>query len=115
VLRTVDRLEPDPCTLLVPDWEGSVGLVTELLAGLRPRPERTTAFVCGPEAMMTHTGSALTALGITPDRIEISTERNMRCGLGVCGHCQLGPDFVCLDGPVTTLDHAEPLLAVPEL
>ncbi|NUR27058.1 MAG: FAD/NAD(P)-binding protein [Catenulispora sp.] len=115
VLRTVDRLEPDPCTLQVPAWDGSVGLVTELLTGLRLHPEHTTAFVCGPEVMMTHTGSALTRLGIPPERIVVSLERNMRCGLGICGHCQLGPDFVCLDGPVTTLDHAEPLLAVPEL
>ena len=115
VLRTVDRLDPDACTLPVRPWDGSVGLVTHLLTGLRLRPERTTAFVCGPEVMMTHTGSALAGLGIPPDRIVISLERNMRCGLGVCGHCQLGPDFLCLTGPVTTLDHAEPLLAVPEL
>ena len=115
VLRTVDRREPDPCTLLMPAWDGSVGLVTDLLARARVRPERTTALVCGPEVMMTHTGSALLALGIPPDRIEVSLERNMRCGLGICGHCQLGPDFVCLDGPVTTFDRAEPLLAVSEL
>ncbi|NUR62652.1 MAG: FAD/NAD(P)-binding protein [Catenulispora sp.] len=115
VLRTVDRLEPDPCTLQVPAWDGSVGLVTDLLAGLRARPEHTTAFVCGPEVTMTHTGSALLELGIPAHRIEVCLERNMRCGLGICGHCQLGPDFVCLDGPVTTFDHAEPLLAICEL
>jgi anaerobic sulfite reductase subunit B len=92
-----------------------VGLVTDLLPRVRLRPERTTAYLCGPEVMMTHTGAALTGLGLRPSDIEVSLERNMRCGAGLCGHCQLGPDFVCLDGPVTTLDHAEPLLAVPEL
>ena len=115
VLRTVDQLSPEPRTLQIPAWNGSVGLVTGLLDGLRLRPERTTAFVCGPEVMMTRTGAALTRLGIPPDRIVVSLERNMRCGIGVCGHCQLGPEFVCLDGPVTTLDHAEPLLAVRAL
>ena len=79
------------------------------------RPERTTAYLCGPEVMMTHTGAALALLGLRPADVELSLERNMRCGAGLCGHCQLGPDFVCLDGPVTTYDHAEPLLAVPRL
>ncbi len=115
VLRTVDRLPPDSGPGQPEPWAGPVGLVTDLLPRLRLRPERTTAYLCGPEAMMTHTGTALMGLGMRPAEIEVSLERNMRCGVGMCGHCQLGPDFVCLDGPVTTLDHAEPLLAVREL
>lgn len=115
VLRTVDHVGFDPCTEQPLPWNGRVGLVTDLLDGPLLRPERTTAFLCGPEVMMTHTGEALTALGFAPSAIRLSLERNMRCGLGICGHCQLGPDFECLDGPVTTLDRAAPLLAVHEL
>lgn len=115
VLRTVDSRSLNPCTGQPLPWSGPVGLVTDLLAGLRLRPERTSAYLCGPEVMMTHTGAALSALGMRPADIELSLERNMRCGVEVCGHCQLGPDFVCADGPVTTLDHAGPLLAVREL
>lgn len=115
VLRTVDRVPEDPGTDRPEPWTGSVGLVTDLLPRVRLRPERTTAYLCGPEVMMTHTGAALTKLGMRPADIVVSLERNMRCGIGICGHCQLGPDFVCLDGPVSTLDHAEPLLAVREL
>jgi anaerobic sulfite reductase subunit B len=115
VSLTVDRVPLDPCTLALPTWEGHVGLVTDVLKGVGLRPERTVAYVCGPEAMMTHTGTALTARGIPPEKIRLSVERNMRCGIGLCGHCQLGPDLICRDGPVTALDHAMPLLAVAEL
>lgn len=115
VMRIVDRVPGDPGTGRPNTWTGPVGLVTALLPQVRLRPEQTTAYLCGPEAMMTHTGAALVALGMHPADIEVSLERNMRCGIGVCGHCQLGPDFVCLDGAVTTLDHAEPLLAVREM
>ncbi|GAA2003497.1 FAD/NAD(P)-binding protein [Catenulispora subtropica] len=115
VLRIVDRVPEEPGPRGPTVWPGPVGLVTDLLPEIRLRPERTTAYLCGPEAMMTHTGAALTGLGMGPAAIEVSLERNMRCGVGVCGHCQLGPDFVCLDGPVTTLEHAAPLLAVREL
>lgn len=115
VLRAVDRLPIDPCTYQPRRWPGAVGLVTDLLPQVRLRPERTTAYLCGPEVMMTHTGAALAQLGLRPEDVELSLERNMRCGAGLCGHCQLGPDFVCLNGPVTTYDHAEPLLAVPRL
>lgn len=115
VLRIVDRVPEDPGTGRPRAWAGPVGLVTDLLGQVRLRPDRTTAYLCGPEVMMTHTGAALLALGMRPADIQVSLERNMRCGIEICGHCQLGPDFVCADGPVSTLDHAEPLLAVREL
>ena len=115
VLVTVDRVPVDPCTLTAPAWTGSVGLVTDVLKDLHIRPDSTVAYLCGPEVMMTHTGDALAALGVPPENVRLSVERNMRCGLGRCGHCQLGPDLVCRDGPVITLDHAAPLLAVAEL
>jgi NAD(P)H-flavin reductase len=115
VAITVDRVPLDPCTLVPPAWDGPVGLVTSLLADVHVRTDRTVAYLCGPEVMMPHTGTALTELGVPPEQIRLSIERNMRCAVGVCGHCQLGPDLICRDGPVTTLDHAMPLLAVAEL
>jgi NAD(P)H-flavin reductase len=73
------------------------------------------AFVCGPEVMMRFTVAALRDGGIPPDRIHVSLERNMQCGVGHCGHCQLGPTLLCRDGPVYPYDIAGPWLAVREL
>lgn len=96
-------------------WHGRVGLVTSLIPAAPFAPERAAALVCGPEIMMTFVASALAERGMRPDRIWISTERNMRCGLGHCGHCQLGPLLICRDGPVLRYDVVEPLLRVREL
>jgi NAD(P)H-flavin reductase len=82
------------------DWMGRVGVVTKLVAGARFRPELATAFVCGPEAMMYFTVEALLARGVARERIFVSLERHMDCGVGLCGHCQLGPTLICRDGPV---------------
>jgi NAD(P)H-flavin reductase len=81
-------------------WSGRVGVVTKLLSGVEVRPERTTAFVCGPEIMMRFAVEALLARGVAPERIQLSLERDMHCGVGLCGHCQLGPTLICRDGPV---------------
>jgi anaerobic sulfite reductase subunit B len=78
-------------------------------------PARAVAFVCGPEIMMQYTLEALLDRGLTPDRIHVSLERNMRCGLGHCGHCQLGPTLICRDGPVYSYETARPWLEVREL
>jgi NAD(P)H-flavin reductase len=96
-------------------WTGSVGVVPDLLGGAVVDPVATVAYVCGPEVMMRLTGDGLRRLGVRPDAIQISLERNMRCGVAWCGHCQLGPMLICRDGPVVTYDMAEPLMAVPEL
>jgi anaerobic sulfite reductase subunit B len=95
-------------------WVGPIGQVTALLPAAVFRPERTTAFVCGPEPMMCAVASALIGRGVAPDRIRVSLERNMRCAVGWCGHCQLGPVLLCRDGPVLTWDRAAELLSVPE-
>ena len=97
------------------DWKGHVGMVTLLLPRLRLDPARTTAMVCGPELMMRFTGRDLVDLGIAPERIWLSLERNMKCAVALCGHCQLGPAFVCRDGPVMRYDTIADLLAVREL
>ncbi len=97
------------------EWHGKVGVVPKLLAGVRLDPTRTTAFVCGPELMMRFTIAALSARGVAAERIHLSLERCMRCGVGLCGHCQLGPTLVCRDGPVYSYAAVAPLLEVREL
>jgi NAD(P)H-flavin reductase len=98
-----------------PGWDGDVGFVSDLLAGTLFDPERTVALVCGPEAMMRIVARALVAGGVAADRIRVSLERNMRCAVVRCGHCQLGPLFVCADGPVLDWATVGPLLAVRKL
>ena len=96
-------------------WSGPVGFVTEPLGRLSLDPERTIAFVCGPEPMMRFSANVLLSKGIAAADIRVSLERNMQCGVGLCGHCQLGPLLVCRDGPVVDYEWARPLLAVREL
>jgi NAD(P)H-flavin reductase len=107
VLVAVDRADVG--------WDGHVGVVTTLLGSAAFSPRSTVAFCCGPEVMMRFTARALDRLGVPAAALRLSLERNMRCGVASCGHCQLGPLLVCRDGPVTTYDVAGPLLAVPEL
>jgi len=97
------------------DWRGNVGVVTKLIPRARFDPADTVALACGPEAMMWFTARALEERGIAGERIHLSMERTMRCGIGLCGHCQLGPTLVCRDGPVYTWSYLEPLLGVREL
>jgi NAD(P)H-flavin reductase len=97
------------------DWTGRVGVVAKLVAGAPFRPEAATAFVCGPEIMMRFTVEALLARGIAPERAFVSMERHMDCGVGLCGHCQLGPTLVCRDGPVYSHAECAPWLEVREL
>lgn len=101
--------------LPAPGWEGAVGFVTEPLRRLAIDPERTVAFLCGPEPMMRFSADVLQRSGLDRHRIRISLERNMKCGVALCGHCQLGPLLVCRDGPVVTYDVAAPLLTAREL
>jgi NAD(P)H-flavin reductase/NAD-dependent dihydropyrimidine dehydrogenase PreA subunit len=102
VRTTVDRAGAD--------WLGRVGIVTQLFP--LPRPEidgsNTTAFVCGPERMMTATADALGDLGVPPEHLWLTLERRMECGVGLCGHCQLGKRFVCRDGPVFSIAELGP-------
>jgi NAD(P)H-flavin reductase len=96
-------------------WDGTVGFVTEPLTRLSLDPQNTTAFLCGPEPMMRFCARALLGKGMRSGDIRVSLERNMQCGIGLCGHCQLGPILVCRDGPVVDWELAEPLLSVREL
>jgi anaerobic sulfite reductase subunit B len=83
-----------------PGWDGSVGVVTVLLPRAPFEPAGAVALLCGPEIMMRFAGRQLVDQGIDPSLIRVSLERNMQCGIGLCGHCQLGPLLLCRDGPV---------------
>jgi NAD(P)H-flavin reductase len=96
-------------------WRGRVGVVTSLLGPAELDPARTVAFACGPELMMRFTVDALLDAGVARDRVYVSLERNMRCAVGHCGHCQLGGTFVCRDGPVFSWAEIERFLTVREL
>jgi NAD(P)H-flavin reductase len=96
-------------------WSGKVGVVPKLIASAQLDPATAHAFVCGPEIMMRFAAEALEERGVPAERIHVSLERNMRCGVGHCGHCQLGPTLVCLDGPVYTYGEIEQLLGVRSL
>jgi NAD(P)H-flavin reductase len=96
-------------------WRGDVGVVPKLIGRADFDPATAVAFVVGPEIMMHFTAAALLDRGVAADRIQVSMERNMRCGLGHCGHCQLGPTLVCRDGPVYSWAEMQPLMAVREL
>jgi NAD(P)H-flavin reductase len=96
-------------------WRGNVGLVTQLIDRARFDARRTLALVCGPEVMMRHSAAALMDRGVAGASLRLSMERNMKCGVGLCGHCQLREFFLCLDGPVLSYDVLEPLMARAEL
>lgn len=96
VLVTVDRAQAA--------WQGNVGVVTHLIPRVSFDRLNTIAIMCGPEIMMRFTIAELLKRGVSPESIYISMERNMKCAVGFCGHCQLGPTFICKDGPVFRYD-----------
>jgi NAD(P)H-flavin reductase len=100
VALTVDRAGPE--------WLGRVGVVTQVIDRALCSCDRTVAFVCGPERMMAATADVLRERGVPDERIFVTLERRMECGVGLCGHCQLGGSFVCRDGPVFSLAELGP-------
>ncbi|TJY59292.1 Ni/Fe hydrogenase subunit gamma [Sinimarinibacterium sp. CAU 1509] len=96
-------------------WRGHVGVVTTLIAGARFDPHESIAMVCGPDVMMRFCARSLHDEGVADDRIYLSMERNMKCAIGLCGHCQFGPSFICKDGPVMRYDTIADRLNVREL
>lgn len=99
----------------VGDWHGRVGVVTTLIPRANFDPHRALALVCGPEIMMRFAITALRDSGLADEAIHLSMERNMKCAVGICGHCQLGPVLVCRDGPVFGYERLRNLLALEEL
>jgi len=81
-------------------WQGNIGVVGSLLPKVKINMENTMAFVCGPPIMIHFVILDLLKMGFKEDRIITTMERRMECGLGKCGHCNIGEKYVCLDGPV---------------
>jgi NAD(P)H-flavin reductase len=104
-------------TVDIPDdmWPYDEGVVTALFPQVHLDPRATTVFTCGPEIMMWFAVRELLRMGTPPKNIWVSLERNMHCGVGICGHCQLGRWFLCTDGPVFRWDTVSDLLEVDEL
>lgn len=93
-----------------PGWPWRVGRVTSLLEEAKIHGSQSVAMLCGPEIMMRLTVKALLERGIPAEDIWLSMERSMQCAVGHCGHCQIGSNFVCRDGPVFPYTRVEPLL-----
>ena len=106
------RISVDRAT---PGWRGHVGAMTTLLPTADFDRDSAIAMTCGPEAMMRFAAAELEKQGLGPERLYVSLERNMQCGIGVCGHCQLGPAFVCREGPVFSYDRVAGLMAIREV
>jgi NAD(P)H-flavin reductase len=96
-------------------WRGSVGVVTRLIPRAPFDPQNTVAMVCGPEIMMRFTVAELEKRGVAQENVYVSMERNMKCAIGMCGHCQYGPNFVCKDGPVFQYSQIQSLLTKWEI
>jgi NAD(P)H-flavin reductase len=92
------------------EWRGDVGVITNLMPRLEFDPERALAMICGPEIMIRFCVSKLRERGLPASDIHVSLERNMKCAVGFCGHCQLGPKFVCRNGPVFAYEEVEKYL-----
>jgi len=90
-------------------WGGLVGFVPTVTEKIAPSPDNALLVMCGPPAMIRYTLPVVTKLGFKPDRIYTSLERRMKCGIGKCGRCNIGPYYVCKDGPVFSLDQLEGL------
>jgi NAD(P)H-flavin reductase len=96
-------------------WHGSVGVVTTLISRAPFDPSNALALVCGPEVMMRYAVMGLHKRGVPPERTYVSMERNMKCAIGFCGHCQYGPAFICKDGPVFRFDRIESIFGKEEI
>ncbi len=111
VIVTIDHAEPG--------WDRRVGLVPDVVADavveLGFEVGRTSALLCGPDVMMRLTAEWLIGAGVDPHEIQLTVERNMQCGNGLCGHCQMGGVIVCRDGPVVRYPIVATALATPEL
>ncbi len=103
---TVDRADEK--------WDGLVGVVPILFYRLRMNPQKSIVMTCGPEIMIRFVIFEALARRIPPEQIYVSMEKNMKCGLGFCGHCQIGPYFVCKDGPVFSYGQIQPYFDVEE-
>lgn len=97
------------------DWRGHVGVVTKLITRISVDAANATALVCGPEVMMRFTAAGLHDFGLSEESIWVSIERNMKCAVGLCGHCQFAGLFACKDGAVVRYDRVRRLMGMREI
>lgn len=108
IALTVDRADRS--------WQGHLGVITLLLEQMTiPDPANTLLMTCGPEVMMRYVGGVGAEKQIALEDIWLTLERNMNCAIGLCGHCQLGPEFICKDGPVLRYGRVRQWLRVQDL
>ena len=84
-------------------WQCDVGMVPTVLERMAPSPENTIAITCGPPIMIKFALISFEKLGFTPEQTYTTLEKRMKCGIGICGRCNVGPKYVCVDGPVFSL------------
>ncbi len=96
-------------------WRGNVGVVPNLIRRAPFSPSEAIAMICGPEVMMRYSVQELVSRGVAKSSVFLSMERNMKCGIGLCGHCQWRSELICRDGPVYSFDKVEPFFNVREL
>ena len=96
-------------------WRGEVGVVTTLIGRSPFDPSNAIALACGPEVMMRFAVMEFQRRGLASENIYLSMERNMKCAIGFCGHCQYGPAFICKDGPVFRFDRIESIFYKAEI
>jgi NAD(P)H-flavin reductase len=96
-------------------WNGNVGVVTTLIQRAPFDPINTIAMICGPEIMMRFTIIELSRRGVANENIYVTMERNMKCAIGFCGHCQYGAEFICKDGPVFRYDQIQNIFGKREI
>lgn len=92
-----------------PGWDGLVGFVPTIAGQVKPSPENAAALICGPPIMIKFTMPPLEEVGWTDKQVYLSLENRMKCGIGICGHCNVGPVYVCKDGPVFTREQVQKL------
>jgi NAD(P)H-flavin reductase len=109
VFLTVDKADPEEY------WRGEVGLIPALFDRVSLEPLNTTVFICGPEIMMKVTVKELIMRGVPGEKIFLSLERNMNCGMGICGHCMFGPKFICKDGAIFRYTDVAGFMDIPEV
>ena len=96
IVLTIDKKEPD--------WSGLIGFPHNLVADIPFNKEKTTAVLCGPPVMIKSVAQKLLESGLTPERILTTLEMRMTCGIGKCGKCNIGHQYICVDGPVFSLE-----------
>jgi len=97
------------------EWQGAVGVVTRMVQRSPFDPSSAMAFICGPEVMIRYASLGLQQRGVPESAVFVSMERNMKCAVGICGHCQFGPFFVCKDGPVFRYDRIQRFFGMREV